>query len=210
MAPRPKASASELDGLIEKMLVKLPETLRVAQENGAQGARSTIEAANNTIRTLQASLEKANEQVRYYEGIVKAQFSDWANVLKKNAEAAQIGSDERIKIAEVNAEADFKKTLVKELAPAAPPVFQAILRKLGLAADDSLLLNASADEIEIDRAAYWEMINLIAIKPELQSTLSGAIGAEKWARVMTHLQREYMAAQAKAVAEQAKVNGVSN
>ncbi len=86
----------------------------------------------------------------------------------------------------------------------------AILKKFGLIEDDGLLLQASGDEIELDRAAYWEMINLISIRPELQATLGAAIGAEKWARVLTHLQREFMAAQAKAVSEQAKTNGVQN
>jgi hypothetical protein len=211
--PRSKPSAAagaDLEGLVEKMLVKLPETLRVAQENGAQGARATIESCNNVIRGLEAALKAKDERIQYYEGLVKAQFADWANVLKKNAEQAQIGSDERIKIAEVQASADFRKTLVKELAPAAPPAVMALLKKLGVLEDDGLLLNASGDEIELDRAAYWEMINMIAIQPPLQAALSDAIGKDKWARVMTHLQREYMAAQAKAVAEQAKTNGVSN
>ena len=198
---------SDLDGLIEKMLVKLPETLRTAQENGAQGARATIESCNNTIRTLEASLKAKTEQIAYYEGLVKAQFADWANVLKKNAEAAKVGSDERIKLAEVQANNEFRKTLVKELAPAAPPAVMAILKKMGVIEDDALLLSASGDEMELDRSAYWEMINMIATRPDLQATLSAAIGADKWARVLTHLQREYMAAQAKAVSEQAKANG---
>lgn len=220
MPPRAKAPTSarqiapvknqELDGLIEKMLVKLPETLRVAQENGAQGSRATIEACNNAIRTLEASIKAKDERIQYYENLVKAQFSDWANVLKKNAEANQIGADERIKIAEVQANNEFRKTLVKELAPAAPPAVMAILKKMGIVEDDGVLLTAGADEMEQDRAAYWEMINMIATRPELQATLSGAIGADKWARVLTHLQREFMAAQAKAVSEQAKTNGVSN
>ncbi len=215
MAPRSKPSASELESVLDRMLLKLPETLRQAQENGATGARATIESCNNTIRVLEGALGHANEQIKYYEALVKAQFADWANVLKKNAEAAQVGSDERVKIATVNAEADFKKTLVKELAPAAPPVFQAILKKLGLAEDDSLLLNASADDVEIDRATYWEMINTIAVRPDIQAVLSdalggGQIGKEKWSRVLAHLQREYAIVQAKLVGEQAKTNGVSN
>lgn len=210
MAPRSKVPSSDLDGLIEKMLIKLPETLRVAQENGAQGSRATIESCNNTIRTLEASLKAKDERIAYYEGLVKAQFADWANVLKKNAEANQIGADERIRIAEVQANNEFRKTLVKELAPAAPPAVMAILKKMGVIEDDALLLSASGDEMELDRAAYWEMINMIATRPDLQSTLSAAIGVDKWARVLTHLQREFMAAQAKAVNEQAKTNGVSN
>lgn len=210
MAPRSKITSSDLDGLIEKMLVKLPETLRVAQENGAQGSRATIEACNNAIRTLESSIKAKDERIAYYENLVKAQFADWANVLKKNAEANQIGADERIKIAEVQANAEFRKTLVRELAPAAPPAVMAILKRMGIIEDDGLLLNASGDEMEQDRAAYWEMINMIATRPDLQATLSAAIGTEKWARVLTHLQREFMAAQAKAVSEQAKSNGVSN
>jgi hypothetical protein len=215
VAPRSKPKAGEpspstIDEILTKALGNVTSALERAQTNGAQGARATIESQNNTVRALEAALKGAYDQIGKYEQVVQHMLGRYGELMKAQAEATKIDSEERVKLKVLEHEAAFKGELVRAFAPAAPPAVLVLLRKLGLMPDESAMLNASGSDIEIDRGSFWATINTITTRPDLQATLSEAVGAEQWSRTLQHLQREYLAAQAKATSDYAKANGVSN
>jgi hypothetical protein len=215
VAPRSKPKAGEpspstIDEILTKALGNVTTALERAQTNGAQGARATIESQNNTVRALEAALKGAYDQIGRYEQVVQHMLGRHGELMRQQAEATKIDSDERIKLVELQHKAAFNLELVHALGPAASPAVLVLLRKCGLVPDDSAMLNASGSDVEIDRGAFWATINTITTRPDLQATLSEAVGAEQWSRTLQHLQREYMAAQAKTAEGYAKTNGVSN
>lgn len=183
------------------------KTIEKATVNGGANARATIDAQNDTIKTIGGELAAACERVAKYEAVCQKMLAEYGKMAQANGELALVASREKIALAELGADNDWKMKLLELCGPALPPALRGLLAKAGLAQSDAALLAGDGSKEGDEDAALLRVALAIQASQEAQAAIIKAAGAKDWDLAVSALLRFHAA---KSSTPPTHANGAAN